>query len=315
MSGFQSNIRSMLGNLHGFGGLMAQDPDAPIPDTSEQVYISSLALLKMLKHGRAGVPMEVMGLLLGEFIDDYSVRVVDVFSMPQSGNSVSVEAVDPVYQTDMLEMLKRVGRSELVVGWYHSHPGFGCWFSGTDVSTQQSFEQLNPRAVGIVVDPIQSVKGKVVIDCFRLISPHSVIAGQEPRQTTSNIGHLQKPSITALVHGLNRNYYSIAIRYRKNLLEQKMLLNLHKPTWSEPLRCDKEENFNERTNSMIKRICETSKQYHESTKLGLSKTSEEFELENVGKIDAKKRLNTDVETVLTDNILQILKSNIASSVF
>lgn len=27
----------------------------------------------MLKHGRAGVPMEVMGLMLGEFIDDYTV--------------------------------------------------------------------------------------------------------------------------------------------------------------------------------------------------------------------------------------------------
>ena len=38
-----------------------------------QVYISSLALLKMLKHGRAGVPMEVMGLMLGEFVDDYTV--------------------------------------------------------------------------------------------------------------------------------------------------------------------------------------------------------------------------------------------------
>lgn len=29
--------------------------------------------------------MEVMGLMLGEFIDDFTVRVVDVFSMPQSG--------------------------------------------------------------------------------------------------------------------------------------------------------------------------------------------------------------------------------------
>lgn len=35
--------------------------DTPMVDTAEQVYISSLALLKMLKHGRAGVPMEVMG--------------------------------------------------------------------------------------------------------------------------------------------------------------------------------------------------------------------------------------------------------------
>lgn len=28
----------------------------------------------MLKHGRAGVPMEVMGLMLGEFVDEYTVR-------------------------------------------------------------------------------------------------------------------------------------------------------------------------------------------------------------------------------------------------
>lgn len=49
----------------------------------------------------------------------------------------------------------------MVVGWYHSHPGFGCWLSGVDINTQQSFEQLNTRAVSIVVDPIQSVKGKV----------------------------------------------------------------------------------------------------------------------------------------------------------
>ena len=39
----------------------------------------------MLRHGRAGVPMEVMGLMLGEFVDDYTVRVIDVFAMPQSG--------------------------------------------------------------------------------------------------------------------------------------------------------------------------------------------------------------------------------------
>ncbi len=59
----------------------------------------------------------------------------------------------------------------------------------------QSFEQLHPRAVAVVVDPIQSVKGKVVIDAFRLIQPQTLMAGREPRQTTSNVGHLNKPSI------------------------------------------------------------------------------------------------------------------------
>lgn len=42
----------------------------------------------MLKHGRAGVPMEVMGLMLGEFVDDYTVRVIDVFAMPQTGTVI-----------------------------------------------------------------------------------------------------------------------------------------------------------------------------------------------------------------------------------
>lgn len=79
-------------------------------DNSETVYISSLALLKMLRHGRAGVPMEVMGLMLGEFVDDYTVRVVDVFAMPQSGTGVSVEAVDHVFQTRMMDMLRQTGR-------------------------------------------------------------------------------------------------------------------------------------------------------------------------------------------------------------
>lgn len=30
-----------------------------------------------------------------------------------------------------------VCRPEMVVGWYHSHPGFGCWLSGVDINTQQ----------------------------------------------------------------------------------------------------------------------------------------------------------------------------------
>lgn len=30
----------------------------------------------MLKHGRAGVPLEVMGLMLGDFVDEFTVRVI-----------------------------------------------------------------------------------------------------------------------------------------------------------------------------------------------------------------------------------------------
>ena len=44
-------------------------------ETRVQVHISSLALLKMLRHARAGVPMEVMGLMLGKFVDQYTITV------------------------------------------------------------------------------------------------------------------------------------------------------------------------------------------------------------------------------------------------
>jgi len=268
----------------------AQAPDAPVVDTAEMVYISSMALLKMLKHGRAGVPMEVMGLMLGEFVDEYTIKCVDVFAMPQTGTGVSVEAVDPVFQTKMLDMLKQTGRPEMVVGWYHSHPGFGCWLSGVDINTQQSFEALNQRAVAVVIDPIQSVKGKVVIDAFRSINPQLIMLGQEPRQTTSNIGHLNKPSIQALIHGLNRHYYSIAISYRKNELEQKMLMNLHKKSWTAGLKLDDYEEQASETQQLVEDLLKLSGGYDKTVQQEMAMTAEKLLVHNVGKIDAKKRI-------------------------
>jgi 26S proteasome regulatory subunit N11 len=63
----------------------------------------------------------------------------------------------------MLEMLKQTGRSEMVVGWYHSHPGFGCWMSGVDMNTQTSFEQLNARAVSQAFDKTAFVVKVIVV--------------------------------------------------------------------------------------------------------------------------------------------------------
>lgn len=307
-------LRLSGAGLGGMGG--AQQPsDAPVVDTAEQVYISSLALLKMLKHGRAGVPMEVMGLMLGEFVDEYTVRVIDVFAMPQSGTGVSVEAVDPVFQAKMLDMLKQTGRPEMVVGWYHSHPGFGCWLSGVDINTQQSFEALSDRAVAVVVDPIQSVKGKVVIDAFRLINPNMMVLGQEPRQTTSVLGHLQKPSIQALIHGLNRHYYSIAINYRKTELEQTMLMNLHKKNWVDGLTLRNYEehcNLNQQT---VAEMLKLAKDYDKSLEEEEKMTAEQLEIKNVGKVDPKRHLEEKVDVLMTNNVVQCLGAMLDTIVF
>lgn len=324
--------------LGGVGlGQNSTPTDAPVVDTAEQVYISSLALLKMLKHGRAGkskkklkslisfkirkrililgVPMEVMGLMLGEFVDDYTVRVDDVFAMPQSGTGVSVEAVDPVFQAKMLDMLKQTGRPEMVVGWYHSHPGFGCWLSGVDINTQQSFEALSDRAVAVVVDPIQSVKGKVVIDAFRLINPNMMVLGQEPRQTTSVLGHLQKPSIQALIHGLNRHYYSIAINYRKNELEQKMLMNLNKKSWMDGLTLNDYNEHCELNKGTVKEMLTLAKNYDKALEEEEKMTPEQLAIKNVGKQDPKRHLEEKVDVLMTSNIVQCLGAMLDAVVF
>jgi len=60
--------------------------------------------------------MEVMGLMLGEFVDEYTVQVIDVFAMPQSGTTVTVESVDHVFQTKMVDMLKQTGRYAPMTG-------------------------------------------------------------------------------------------------------------------------------------------------------------------------------------------------------
>ncbi|KAI9220272.1 26S proteasome non-ATPase regulatory subunit 14 [Blastocladiella britannica] len=269
----------------------------------------------MLKHGRAGVPMEVMGLMLGEFVDDYTVRVIDVFAMPQSGTGVSVEAVDPVFQTKMLDMLKQTGRPEMVVGWYHSHPGFGCWLSSVDVNTQQSFEALNQRAVAVVVDPIQSVKGKVVIDAFRTINPQMLMMGHEPRQTTSNIGHLNKPAVQALVHGLNRHYYSIAINYRKNELEQQMLMNLHKKDWTAGLVLQDMAKHRETNAASVQQLVKLADLYNKSVIEEQTLTKQQLKIRHVGKQDPKRHLEQEVDRLLADNIVQTLGTMLDTAAF
>ncbi|KAG5990679.1 multicatalytic endopeptidase [Claviceps spartinae] len=289
----------------GMGAAAPGTDNASLIDNSETVYISSLALLKMLRHGRAGVPMEVMGLMLGEFVDDFTVKVMDVFAMPQSGTGVSVEAVDPVFQTKMMDMLRQTGRPESVVGWYHSHPGFGCWLSSVDINTQQSFEQLNPRAVSVVIDPIQSVKGKVVIDAFRLINPQLLMMGQEPRQSTSNLGHLNKPSIQALIHGLNRHYYSIAINYRKTALEENMLMNLHKHVWTEALEMNDFRSEGDKNKQRLQKLVSLSDGYEKRVKEETELTKEQLKTRYVGKLDPKKHLEDVGQELIEDNIVAV----------
>lgn len=167
----------------------------------------------------------------------------------------------------------------------------------------------------MVVDPIQSVKGKVVIDAFRLINPQAVLTGQQTRQTTSNVGHLQKPSIQALIHGLNRSYYSMAINYRKNELEQAMLMNLHKKKWTTGLKVESFESVEKQNSELCDQMLKSAVTYNKAIQEERTLSKEEKEVAFVGKVDPKKRLASDVESLMGDNIVQSLGTMLDAVIF
>jgi len=62
---------------------------------------------------------------------------------------------------------------ENVLGWYHSHPGYGCWLSGIDVGTQMTNQQYQEPFVAIVVSELVFVCDRIYISsqcylCLRL---------------------------------------------------------------------------------------------------------------------------------------------------
>ena len=115
--------------------------------------------------------------------------------------------------------------------------------------------------------------------------------GQEPRQTTSNLGHLNKPSIQALIHGLNRHYYSIGINYRKTGLEENMLMNLHKQVWTEGLQMTDFKEEKKRNEDKLQRLVGLAEGYEKRVKEETELTKDQLKTRYVGKVDPKKRMS------------------------
>jgi len=313
-----------LGNLGGPQANAGPPIDQKMNDTAEQIYISPLSLLKMLRHGKAGIPLEVMGLMLGDYVDDYTVKCIDVFSMPQSGTETTIESIDEGFQVKMVEMLKQTGRNEIVVGWYHSHPGFGCWLSSTDINTQKTFEQQVPRTVAVVVDPIQSVRGKVVIDAFRTYGDQGLDiglalggkGGNEMRQITSNLGEIKRNKGFSIKQLAKSTYYSILIGYRKNDLETKMLLNLRKSSWDAGFKLNLDsKKMDEENIKKIEEMNKMSEKYVEWIEGEINKSSKEIYLDSVGKYNPRDHLEATVEELVTDNLNVTLTNMMNNLVF
>jgi len=93
---------------------------------------------------------ECIGLILGRISEE---RVVVTEIVPiSSGSAIFVDITD-YEQVFSLISFERIDKGEVIVGWAHTHPGLGLFFSGTDIQTQISYQKMHPQSFGLVLDP------------------------------------------------------------------------------------------------------------------------------------------------------------------
>lgn len=156
-----------------------QKPWRTDPHYFNAVSVSLAATVKMFMHGTRGCPdmskgrfnwFEVMGLLIGHFRDRELV-LTDSFSLPVAASEVecSMTEASQIYMANYLEYHRRLGKAEPgCVGWYHTHPGYSCFLSGIDVTTQQGSQRMQDPWVALVIDPVETLQtGQFSMKAFR----------------------------------------------------------------------------------------------------------------------------------------------------
>lgn len=125
------------------------------PTNALRVFMSYPCLKQLLAHAQRNLKAEVCGVLLGR-----------IFRSPRGLVTTLTEAVPALYTEasrghvtfshdswqDIYQYLESLGKDTRIVGWYHTHPDFGVFFSTQDDFIQQNFFG-SPGQVGAVVDP------------------------------------------------------------------------------------------------------------------------------------------------------------------
>lgn len=120
-------------------------------------------ILKTIKNICKKHELEIFGYLVGEIFswkEKKYVIIEDQISIKAGTHSqhftVShLEGTAGKFEEEF-QKLKRTRKNEnlRIIGWWHSHPNFGCFLSSTDVETQQYFFPESYQ-VALVVDPIR----------------------------------------------------------------------------------------------------------------------------------------------------------------
>lgn len=170
-----------------------------------------------------------MGLMQGSIQGDTFV-VTDAFRLPVEGTETRVNAQDEAneYLVSFLEKAREVGQLENAVGWYHSHPGYGCWLSGIDVGTQHTQQMYQDPFLAVVIDPDRTISaGKVEIGAFRTYPEN-----HKPDNVTDADGFQAIPLGKIEDFGAHSSrYYSLEVSHFKSTLDSKLLESLWNKYW------------------------------------------------------------------------------------
>jgi len=208
--------------------ILRDSPWTKDPHYFKTCKIAATALIKMVIHARSGVPYEIMGLMQGKVMGNTLV-ILDSFALPVQGTETRVNAADEAneYMVQYLDLGNKVGRRENAVGWYHSHPGYGCWLSGIDVTTQLTSQKFQDPFVAVVIDPNRTISaGKVDIGAFRTYpenyTPPDAVASEYQSIPLSKIEDF----------GVHANqYYSLDVQIFKSSLDEELLGLLWNKYW------------------------------------------------------------------------------------
>jgi proteasome lid subunit RPN8/RPN11 len=121
------------------------------------IFVSEDAICDMLDHAARGAAenVEVMGLLAGSVHKDENGMYAAVSKAVTSGllsDEVSVR-FDPNDMTTLFDALDALDFEYVIVGWYHSHLGIGCFMSAVDNETHSA--AFGETGFAVVIDPVK----------------------------------------------------------------------------------------------------------------------------------------------------------------
>lgn len=112
----------------------------------------SLELLEKIdQHAQSSMEAEIGGILIGRIVDGRTTVSEAMPALKAVGHRANVTFTHEVWE-DVLKLVDEEFPDDRIIGWYHSHPGFGIFLSDYDKFIHQNFFS-DESAVALVVDP------------------------------------------------------------------------------------------------------------------------------------------------------------------